>query len=426
MNIRSSDIALPNGGSIMSTSDTTASSGHRSFLAGGLLAFDLMWLVPLLLLVWVGSVAFGGVGLSEALQRTQGLAPDTFGAAFRLAGVIVAVFVVFEIRGMIASSAERFRPLRWLLTHPVIGLLLLAVPTMLLVRWDIKGTDIPDILTTTLLLLCWAFLWVVVPVALLSAGWKLTRRLWQWGRRSGFAAGALGTLGLLFGLCTPVVVSSVRKDDVAKDIDLASVEHGYARGFDAARDESPADGSRLMLKALSSVIDGPREIDNTRRRRPLRPSRPFGDCVTSLRASELWRLYRGLADAGASPFASPLALEAVSAVRLERAALETCTRHVGKDRGKLEREFASRMQLAQQSAASTTTLRRCYHGPSRFDTALCKLGEDEFRLLQLVVHGHDIETIGELQDAFEPEEVPEVERRTINGLREMLGLKVVH
>jgi len=229
-----------------------ASAGQLVFLVLGILLFAALWALPVVLMLWLGSSALGGLGIAEALERTRGLAPGTFGGAFWLAGGFTALMAVLEARAILRGSKE-LGLLATLLTRPVTGLLVLFVPTLLLVRVDLRGTDVPDILTTTLLLCCLGYVCLILPLALLSTSWRLARWMWRVGRRSGFASGALGTLGLAFASCVPLLCAT-SDDRSPPDPDFQKLGAAIERGFERAEREDLVDGSLTVLRALAEVI----------------------------------------------------------------------------------------------------------------------------------------------------------------------------
>lgn len=170
--------------SIEPTSSATSTSGARSvtggtkaqlaFLAVGLLSFALLWAAPLAFVSWLSGLFFGSVGVAELLEHTRGLAPTTYGGAFWLAVTITVVMMAFEVRAMIRKIPERRSKLFRFITRPSTAYFVLFMPTVLLVRVDVKGTDVPDILTTTLLLCCLGYLWFILPLALAAVSWRLT------------------------------------------------------------------------------------------------------------------------------------------------------------------------------------------------------------------------------------------------------------
>lgn len=66
----------------------------------------LVGTLPLLFLLWAVGVVFGVVVIAEALERTRGLAPSTYGGAFWLAVAFVVVLVLVEVITWFAPRRE--------------------------------------------------------------------------------------------------------------------------------------------------------------------------------------------------------------------------------------------------------------------------------------------------------------------------------
>ncbi len=227
---------------------------HLVFLASGLVAFVILWAVPVAVLVWLSSMFFGSVGIAEALERTRGLAPTTYGGAFWLSVVITLVMVALEVRALLRGAPGRGSWLLRFITRPSTAYWVLILPTVLLVRVDTRGTDVPDILTTTLLLCCLGYVWFVLPLGVAAVAWRLTRWMWRKGAGSGFTSGVLGTLGLSFAMCTPVMC--VVNDEDEPWAPVEEVGKAFDRGFDRASGQDAVDGSRTLMGALAEVLDG--------------------------------------------------------------------------------------------------------------------------------------------------------------------------
>lgn len=223
------------------------------YLVLGVLLFAVLFAVPVAFLVWLSGAFFGSVGIAEALERTRGLAPTTYGGAFWLAVVFTGAMALLEVRAIAGGKRREMALFSKLLTRPSTALLFLFVPTFLLVRVDLKGTDVPDVLTTTALLCCLGYVYFILPLALLASSWRLARWLWRIGQRSGFASGIVGTLGLAFASCVPLVC--VTEEDGAGSTDeVRAIEAAFERGFEEAEREDVVDGSRALLGALAEVI----------------------------------------------------------------------------------------------------------------------------------------------------------------------------
>jgi hypothetical protein len=68
--------------------------------------------LPALLILWAFGATFGVVLIAEALERTRGLAPATFGGAFWLACGFVVLLVVIEMARWFAPKAGQARTAR--------------------------------------------------------------------------------------------------------------------------------------------------------------------------------------------------------------------------------------------------------------------------------------------------------------------------
>lgn len=177
-------------------------------MALGLVLLTGLGSIPVLLLLWgLGSI-LGVVYIAEALERTDGLVPTTFGGAFWLAVVFLGILVLLEIgtwfpRG--DAPQGRGGCLTALLTRPTFAAVLLVLPTVLLVRWDLRGTDVPDVVTTTALLCVLGYGLFVLPLAFVASAIRLARWLWRVGSgssfRSGLVAGSATVLGALLPTC---------------------------------------------------------------------------------------------------------------------------------------------------------------------------------------------------------------------------------
>lgn len=228
---------------------------HLVFLAFGLVAFAVLWALPVVVLVWLSGMGLGSVGIAELLERTRGLAPTTYGGAFWLSVVITVAMVAIEVHALVRGAPERRSWLLRFITRPSTAYWVLIGPTLLLVRLDTRGTDVPDILTTTLLLCCLGYVWFVLPLGVAAVAWRLTWWMWRKGSASGFASGLLGTLGLSFAVCTPAVC--VVNDEPPKPVTKVAEVLGH--GFDRAKGQDAIDGSRTFMSAIAEEVDDKKE-----------------------------------------------------------------------------------------------------------------------------------------------------------------------
>ena len=97
--------------------------------------------LPLLLILWAVSSIVGVVLTAEALERTRGLAPSTYGGAFWLACAFVGFLVLVELVlwfGPKPEGQQRRGCLAALVTRPLVAVLLLVLPCVLLVHCDLN------------------------------------------------------------------------------------------------------------------------------------------------------------------------------------------------------------------------------------------------------------------------------------------------
>lgn len=248
----------PSTSTAIAATDPSATTGQLAFLLLGMLLFVALCALPIAALLWFGGVFAGSFGVAELLERTRGLAPDTYKHAFRIALIFTGAMALTEIGRIFARPPADRGLLARLVTRPSIGLLLLFIPTIFLARIDMRGTDVPDLLTTSLLLCCLGYIYVILPLSLLTLAGGLTRGLWRRGRRSGFAAGALGTLGLAFASCVPVLCATGNGD--SDDPTVKKLESAWQRGLAEAGRRDFVPGSLAFLGALAEAIPNPPAI----------------------------------------------------------------------------------------------------------------------------------------------------------------------
>jgi hypothetical protein len=229
------------------------------------MALGLVWMtvaaIPILFALWFFGMLLGVIFIAEALERTRGLVPTTYGGAFWLAVVFIVLLVLLEIRTWLPSGAgkpARTGVLTALLTRPAFAAVLLLLPTVFLVRWDLRGTDVPDILTTTALLCVLGYGLFVLPIAFVAASIRLARWLWRLGSRSSFRSGLVSGLSSVFGalatcmLCTP--------SDPEADADFEHIGENVARSIESLGEsierEGLIDGTLGALTQTADVIPG--------------------------------------------------------------------------------------------------------------------------------------------------------------------------
>lgn len=409
------------------TSPSGSTKRQILFLAIGLLLFVVLWAVPLAFLLWTFTSILGGVGIAELLERTRGLAPSTYGGAFWLAITLTIVMVVLEVRAMLRKVPERRSYLIRFVTRPSTALLVLFLPTLLLVRLDVRGTDVPDIITTTLLLCCLGYLWFILPLGLAAVSWRLTRWMWRMGSGSSFAAGLLGMLGISFASCLPVVCASELDDEARTGEEASELGDALERGFDELEDEDLVDGSRALLVSLAEVIDerpaaaSGSSVDREptgfpfggeRAQRDELDSKLFKECVKAL--------FRGgansLRNQKITAFVTRNYLdEAVAEDIVQDAVLKVCARHATIGRqpyANIEAVFHLRAEDRRKNWVRDEARRRLcftsveldplqqyaepvYVESQKIDAALCELDEIDRRVLVLASLDHDAKSIAD-------------------------------
>lgn len=239
-----------------------ASPGQKVWMGLGLALLTGLGTLPLLLMLWLVGATLGVVLTAEALERTRGLAPSTYGGAFWLACAFVVLLVVLELVTWFTPRPEGQRPrgcLAALLTRPLVAVLLLFLPCVLLVRCDLGGTDVPDIITTTALLCVLGYGLFVLPIAFLALAIRLARSLWRVGQRSSFRSGLVAGVATVLGALLPTCMVCSPPDPEADEFSErlgAAVERGAGHFVDEIDRKGLVDGSLSALTATATLIPG--------------------------------------------------------------------------------------------------------------------------------------------------------------------------
>lgn len=413
---------------------STSTKPQLLFLGLGLLSFALLWAAPVALLVWVLGMFFGSIGIAEMLERTRGLAPTTYGGAFWLAVVVTVAVAALEVRAMIRGTESRSWAFRFI-TRPSTAYFALLMPTVLLVRLDTRGTDVPDILTTTLLLCCLGYVWFILPLGMAAVAWRLTWWMWQKGSGSSFAAGVLGMLGLSFATCTPLVCAVDDEEEPWPPAERAG--EAFGRGFERARGQDAVDGSHTLMVELAEVLDEQKSI--TPSPSPSETyqtdSARFDGCVEDL--------FRGgtnsLREQKISSFTGQYFLDrSVAQDIVQDAILELCLRHarIGSEpfdnlaavfnkkaddrRRNWHRGQGARNRCAVRLAGRYVDPRDLPAVESEtFERAYCSLDEDERLILELSALDYEAGAIGEPL-GLSAETVRQRKHRAIKKVRHLL------
>lgn len=239
-----------------------ASPGQKFWLGLGIALMTALGSLPVLFLLWAVGTLVGVVFVAEALERTRGLAPATYGGAFWLAVAFVGLLVLLEIATWFAPRKDGERPtgcMAALFTRPMVAVLVLLLPCVLLVRCDLGGTDVPDIMTTTALLCVLGYGLFALPIAFVALALRVARWLWRVGQRSSFRSGVVAGAGILAGAILPtcVVCAPVDPDEAA---DNERYSAALDRGLEALADQIDrkglVEGSMAALTVAATVIPG--------------------------------------------------------------------------------------------------------------------------------------------------------------------------
>jgi len=265
---------------------STASGGQLAWLGFGLSLGFFCFALPAWLLVWLASTVLGTFGIAELLEQTRGLAPTTYGGAFWLAAAFTALMVLVELFAIFGPKEERPGCLVAILTKPSLALFFLAFPTLVLVKVDLGGTDVPDILTTFLLLVSLGYIFAILPIALFALCSRITRSLWRIGKASGFRSGIFGTLGIALAALMPLVCAvGAPDDDSPTGKVIARSGHLVTTALEAAESRDLLDGSRDALVAISEEIGRPTSTLARSQRQVVGDRGRFDDCVDTLSRS---------------------------------------------------------------------------------------------------------------------------------------------
>jgi hypothetical protein len=137
--------------------------------------------------------------------------------------------------------------------------LLLFLPCVLLVRCDLGGTDVPDIITTTALLCVLGYGLFVLPIAFVALALRLARWLWRVGQRSSFRSGLVAGVGAVLGALLPTCMVCSPPDPEADDPNErfgAAVRARRRHLGDEIDRKGSMEGSLSALADAATVIPG--------------------------------------------------------------------------------------------------------------------------------------------------------------------------
>ncbi|ACY13931.1 RNA polymerase sigma factor [Haliangium ochraceum] len=218
------------------------SLGERVALSLALLLVGGGVVLPGAVLGWMVAAALASGVTAEALERTNGLEPTTFGGGYWIAvGVNLAVLLWSAARRLLRRP-QPWKPLAVLSAGYLLLLLGAVAP-------DAAGAvDVPDVLTTAALLGGDALVRYVVPWLLLLLAVRGGLHLQRLGRRSSAAAQRVGVTSACLGLTGVMLVVAA----AAAELEGETVREA-PRELGLSLDLSDAAGKRRSYQRLSEA-----------------------------------------------------------------------------------------------------------------------------------------------------------------------------
>lgn len=255
-------------------SGRAASLTERAALTVALLGAALGVALPGMLILWLLAAAVTTGVAAEALDRTGGLAPTTFGGGYWLAvGLDVAV-VLWSVVRRLRGRPGPWKPLAGLVTAYVFLIWLAVVP-------DLAGAvDVPDVVTTFVLLGADALVSYVFPCMLLALLVRGSAHLWRLGSGSSAAAQRIGVAATCLGLACLTLGAGV----TAVDLEPRSVREALDE-LETSLEVDGVEGERLTYEALSVGLSSGSGSAPGSAPAPVTRS-AFDDCAESLAGSQ--------------------------------------------------------------------------------------------------------------------------------------------
>lgn len=186
------DISQPPGQPQASTAP--ASLGERVALTVALWMAIVCIGLPAIAFFWMLTVSLTSTVTAEALQRTGGLRPTTFGGGYWLAMGVNVIVVLWSVVRRLRGQPAPWKPLAVLAITYLVLIWVAVFPDLF------TTLDIPDVLTTFVLLGADGMMGYVFPVVLLVLLLRGMWHLWRIGQRSSVAAQRIGIAAVFLGL----------------------------------------------------------------------------------------------------------------------------------------------------------------------------------------------------------------------------------
>ena len=257
-----------------------ASMSERAALAVVLFLTGVWVGLPVLVLIWFVASTLAGAAMAEGLEQTGGLEPTTFGGGYWLAAGVNGVVLLWSLVRRLRRRPAPWSPLAWLTGLYVLLIWFAVFPDLA------DEIDVPDVLTTFVLLGADSLVSYLFPLLLLGVLVRGLVHLWRVGGRSSAAALQVGvtTVGLALGALTLGVglalvdlepkTLDVAVEEFVSSLDVAGVEgerRGYAAlslglGSGLATDRAPASDTPSAFGECAERLAEPRPLDPQDRR----------------------------------------------------------------------------------------------------------------------------------------------------------------
>lgn len=244
------------------------SLGERAALTVALLVAALGVALPGMGLLWLLAAAVTTGVASEALERTGGLEPTTFGGGYWLAMGLDVAIVLWSVVRRLRRRPGPWKPLVALVAAYVMLIWIAVVP-------DMAGlVDVPDVVTAFALLGADALVSYVFPCMLLALLLRGSAHLWRLGSASSEAAQRIGVAAACLGLACLTVGAGVAAVDVAPQ----SVDEA-ADALEVSLELDGVEGERRVYEALSLGLGSGA---STARESATEARNAFGECAETL------------------------------------------------------------------------------------------------------------------------------------------------
>jgi RNA polymerase sigma factor (sigma-70 family) len=204
------------------------------FMAGGGIG------LPVIVLIWFVASTLASGAMAEGLEQTRGLEPTTFGGGYWLAAGANALVLLWSLVRRLRRRPAPWSPLALLSGFYVLSIWIAVFPDLA------DAVDVPDVLTTFVLLGADSLVSYLFPFLLLALLVRGLVHLWRLAGSSSAAALQVGVTTICLGLSAMTLgVGLALVDLQPKTLDVAIEE------FVSSLDVAGVEGERRGYAALS-------------------------------------------------------------------------------------------------------------------------------------------------------------------------------